>query len=195
MNFLRTIPNEPLHPPANWPEPGVANQAVVADAAPEPHPEPEEPARADTTEADEPQPVRPIADFLNRARQSFYLYSGLLIALFGFYALSDFTAYMTGQERPGQLIFSNTMTQLWTAAFRLTFVLGASLGVLRLFWPELFRFFRPDTTDGPDMINTIRFELTPYQRICVFLLVFFGICGLFVLLLSVNLPQTVSVGR
>ena len=78
-----------------------------------------------TTEGDDQPPsTRPIADFLNRAKHSFYLWSGLLIALFGFYALADFTAYMTGQERPGQLIFSNTMTQLWTAAFRLTFVLG-----------------------------------------------------------------------
>ncbi|WP_080239069.1 hypothetical protein [Spirosoma rigui] len=132
---------------------------------------------------------------LARSRQLVNLYGGLLIGFLIFYALADYTAYTTAEQRPGQLIFSNTMNQLWTACFRLAFVLGASLGLLRLFWPELFQFFRPDNHEGPDLTNTIKYELTSYQRLCVFLLAFFGLCFLFIALLSVNLPQTVSVGR
>lgn len=132
---------------------------------------------------------------LARSHHLLKLYGGLLIGFLAFYALADYTAYTTAAQRPGQLIFSNTMTQLWTACFRLAFVLGASLGLLRLFWPELFQFFRPDNQDGPDMMTTIKFELTSFQRLCVFLLAFFGLCFLFIQLLSVNLPQTISVGR
>ncbi|UHG93395.1 hypothetical protein [Spirosoma oryzicola] len=133
--------------------------------------------------------------WLNHSRYLLSLYGGLAVAFVAFYALADYTAYTTAEQRPGQLIFSNTMTQLWTACFRLVFILGASLALLRLFWPELFRFFRPDTQNGPDMMTTIKHELTSYQRLCVFLLAFFGLCLLFIALLLVNLPQTVSVGR
>ncbi|GAB3753955.1 hypothetical protein [Spirosoma pomorum] len=145
--------------------------------------------------APEPAPSTGIGGkVLAKSRYLWQLYGGLAVAFLAFYALADYTAYTTAEQRPGQLIFSNTMTQLWTACFRLVFVLGASLGLLRLFWPELFRFFRPDS-EGPDMMTTIKYELTSFQRLCVFLLAFFGLCYLFIQLLSVNLPQTISVGR
>lgn len=147
------------------------------------------------SQTDEPKRTGLPAQMLARSRHMLNLYGGLLIGFLVFYALADYTAYTTAEQRPGQLVFSNTMSQLWTACFRMAFVLGASLSLLRLFWPELFRFFRSDSASDPDMTNTIQYELTSFQRLCVFLLAFFGLCYLFIMLLSVNLPETISVGR
>lgn len=181
MNFKRTRVIDP--------QAGIDQPA--ADASPE-----IQPVQEESTEAPVDEPKQSIgANVLARSRHLVNLYGGLLAGFLVFYALADYTSYTTAEQRPGQLIFSNTMTQLWTACFRLAFVLGASLGLLRLFWPELFQFFRPDTHERPDMTDTIKFELTSFQRLCVFLLAFFGLCFLFIALLSVNLPQTVSVGR
>lgn len=165
-----------------WPEPGLPMEAATETPLEEP----------------------PKAGWFARAwawcmglldSRMYNLYSGLVIGFLTCYAFADYTSFMAGEQRPGQLVFSNTMTQLWTACFRMTFVLGFSLGLLRLVWPELFQFFRTDVTTDPDLTKTIRFELTSFQRLCVFLAAFFGFCYLFILLLSVNLPTGVSVGR
>ncbi len=187
MDFSR---KKALVPPAPWPEPDViidrsTGLAVEIDS----QPDGSEPEQAS------PKRVSIAADMLARSRHLLNLYGGLVAGFLLFYALADYTAYTTAEQRPGQLIFSNTMNQLWTACFRMAFVLGASLGLLRLFWPELFQFFRSDSATEPDMINTIRYDLTSFQRLCVFLLAFFGLCYLFIMLLQVNLPQTISVGR
>lgn len=192
MDFKRKKADEPT----DWRTQPLAEPTQAEPIQAEPRQ-----AGPDPEELTEPQPtgwrgwINHLLRLLHKSRQLIHLYGGLGLAFLVFYALADYTAFTTAEQRPGQLIFSNTMTQLWTACFRLAFVLGASLGLLRLFWPELFRFFRPDIHDGPDMMATIKNELTPYQRLCVFLLAFFGLCALFIALLSVNLPQTISVGR
>lgn len=190
MDFKRKRADER---PAEQPMPAVTDEPTNVDAE-------------DLTPEqllDYPEPIQAgwrgvwarLMKVITKSRHLLNLYGGLVLGFLVFYAMADYTAFTTAEQRPGQLIFSNTMTQLWTASFRLAFVLGASLGLLRLFWPELFHFFRPDVHDGPDMMATIKNELTPYQRLCVFLLAFFGLCALFIALLSVSLPQTISVGR
>jgi hypothetical protein len=202
MDFKRKEKGAGLVADASQPEPtatttdqvveldaSLVHKLITADR------EKPEPAETTPEETAEPAPTPGIGGkVLAKSRYLLQLYGGLIIAFLTFYALADWTSFTTAEQRPGQLIFSNTMTQLWTACFRLAFVLGASLGLLRLLWPELFRFFRPDN-EGPDMMTTIKYELTSFQRLCVFLLAFFGLCYLFIQLLSVNLPQTISVGR
>lgn len=187
MNFTRQKASQPEQAPVD-----------SAPVQPEPGPIPEpglDRSEYDPTHGGSLQEKPSLGrKMLARSRYLLNLYGGLGGAFLVFYALADYTSFTVAEQRPGQLIISNTMTQLWTACFRLAFILGASLALLRLFWPELFRFFRP-STDGPDMMTTIKYELTSFQRLCVFLLAFFGLCFLFIQLLSVNLPQTVSVGR
>ncbi|GAB3802948.1 hypothetical protein GCM10028819_32040 [Spirosoma humi] len=188
MNFTRPKASQPVIDPADsTPSDRRAVDPIQAGPIPEPGLDRDEYVPTQ----DKPSLGRKVLD---RSRYLLSLYGGLVGAFLVFYALADYTAYTVAEQRPGQLIISNTMTQLWTACFRMAFILAASLGLLRLFWPELFRFFRPGT-DGPDMMTTIKYELTSFQRLCVFLLAFFGLCFLFIQLLSVNLPQTVSVGR
>jgi hypothetical protein len=122
------------------------------------------------------------------------LFGGLMVGFMGFYVLAEYTSYTVGETQPGQLVFSNAMIQLWTAAYRLAFILLVVLVLLRLFWPAAFEFFRPDRQTGPDITNTFLHEISPTQRLWVCLSVFFFVCYLFVLLLMVKLPESVSVG-
>jgi len=148
-------------------------------------------ARAD---AKVPDPARPKPPLPARLRHLVTVFSGLLLGFLCFKALADWTAYTTGEMQPGQIVFSNTMTQLFTAGYRLAFIQIVALALIRLLWPELWAYFRPDQRSGPDMDTTLRYEITPFQRLCVFLFVFSLHCLLFVLLLQVSLPASVSVG-
>lgn len=195
MNFTRPKASQPETVPVDLTiDNDGFNRSISRPDSIEPPPIPE-------PGLDEPIQAEPSlgSNLLGFSRYLLNLYGGLITAFVAFYVLADYTSYSVAEQRPGQLIISNTMTQLWTACFRLVFILGASLGLLRLIWPDLFRFFRPGHarpgTEGPDMMTTIKLELTSFQRLCVFLLAFFGLCFLFIQLLSVNLPQTVSVGR
>ena len=131
----------------------------------------------------------------NRAKHLFRLYWWLIIGALVFFILADVTAFMNGELRPGQVVFSNSMTQLWTGLFRSTLIIGGSLMLLRLLQGELFEYFRPDRASGPDMIDDFMHHITPFQRICVFWFVYFLLCLVLVLIQLVNLPPNISVGR
>ena len=181
----------PLAPPVSQvpvgESPGVDEKLTLWDKPA--HPEADQPI--------EPAPtLRPTAPSLvNRARHLVRLYFWLLIGALVFFILSDLTAFMAGELRPGQVVFSNSMTQLWTGLFRATLVIGGALMLLRLLQSELFEYFRPDRANGPDMIDDFLHRITPFQRICVFWFVFFLLCLVLVLIQLVNLPPDISTGR
>ncbi len=124
----------------------------------------------------------------------FRLFLGLVVCFLFFYVCADYTSFTAGQIHPGELVFSNTMVQLWTATYRLAFIFGVSLALIGLAFQGLWQFFRPTPERDFDLITSIRFDLTPTQRIWLFFIVFFALCFLFVQLLSVRLPESVSVG-
>ena len=160
---------------------------VIAQLKPLPKPAPETPpAVSEDT---------PPATVSARAWHLVNMAGALVFAFVLFYLLADWSSFSTGQYQMGQLVFSNTMTQLYTAAYRAAFIIGVSIGLQRVFIPDFFHFWRADKRGGPDAETTFRYQLTPYQRLCVFLFTFFGFCYLLVELLQVSLPESVSVGR
>lgn len=112
-----------------------------------------------------------------------WLLRGLGIAFLGFYLLADWTEITTAQLNPGQMIFNNRMTQLWMAAHRLVFVLMIALLVFAI----LNRYL--------DLLSSIKNDLSPPQRVWLAYAIVFALCFLYVLLLMVKLPESVSVGR
>lgn len=162
---------------------GYFDKVKPLPAAPEP------PVEAANPPADQ----EPEASLVARSKHLISIAAGLVFGFLFFYLLADWSSFTTGQQRLGQLVFSNTMTQLWTAAYRLTFIVAVALLLIRLFIPSLFTFWRADTRGRLDLENAFS-SLTRFQQVCVFLAVFFGFCYLFVALLQVSLPESVSVG-
>lgn len=122
------------------------------------------------------------------------LFGALLTVFLSFFALADYTSFTTGQMRPGELVFSNTMVQLWTASYRLVFI---DLIVLLILWmtaPALWALVRPDHNHKYDLTTSILNDLTPKERIWLFFIVFYANAYLFVLLLTAKLPESISAG-
>ena len=124
------------------------------------------------------------------------LFGGFAVAFLFFYCLADYTAVTTGQIRPGEMIFSNTMIQLWTATYRLVFIMGIVMALIALLSAKsrgLWQFFKPTADDQFDLAYSIKHHLTPTQRVWLFYAVFFFLCYLFVALLTAKLPESASV--
>lgn len=165
------VPTERAGPdPVAYPEPVVVHEPSPTNAGPE------------------PDAVKPRRNTIGR------IVMGLVVCFLFFYVLSDYTSFTAGQIHPGELIFSNTMIQLWTATYRLAFIFAVVLAMIGLVWQGLWQFFRPSKDRDFDLGTSIRNDLTNKERLWLFFIVFLSLCYLFVQLLMVRLPESVSVG-
>ncbi|MCX6217599.1 hypothetical protein [Spirosoma sp.] len=119
--------------------------------------------------------------------------TGLILCFLLFYSLADYTSYSAGRIHPGEMIFSNTMIQLWTATYRMAFIFAIVMAFISLCWTGLWKFFKPSPDRDFDLLTSIRYDLTPEKRIWLFVIVFFASCFLFAFLLTANLTESVSV--
>jgi hypothetical protein len=135
--------------------------------------------------------------FYGRNRQTLYLFRNLSMGCMLFWIFADYSATTAGMLRPNQVVLSNSMIGFWQGMYKLLFIMMAVLVVLRVSWPEMFRFFSPDCTDGPDKTRAFR-ELSPLQQLWFFYAVF-ALLVLCCVLLSAGMgsqtPDGVSVGR
>ncbi|WP_138994010.1 hypothetical protein [Larkinella sp. C7] len=118
---------------------------------------------------------------------------GLAIAFLAFWVLADWTGWTAARMRPGQIVYSNEMVQLWTAAYRLVFVISVAVAIIRLTIPILTEYWRQDASTAIDATTDFK-KLTPQQRLWFSFAVLLAFCYLFVQLLLVKLPESLSVG-
>ncbi|MVM34980.1 hypothetical protein GO755_33440 [Spirosoma sp. HMF4905] len=152
-----------------------------------------------------PTPSQPERSWLNlgelgrSARQALPVlhkrFGSLLLAFLVFYAMADYTEFTVGALHPGELVFSNTMIQLWTATYRMAYVYMAVLALLSITAPVLWAFYRPDGNQKFDLATFMLNHLSPTQQVWLFFVAFWLNCLLFILLLMVRLPESVNVGR
>ena len=119
---------------------------------------------------------------------------GLAIAFLLFWNLADWTSATGARMRPGQYAYSNEMAQLWTATYRLVFIIAVVVAIIKLTVPALIRYWRRDVEPGFDASTDFLFHLTPHQRLWFSFALLFALCYLFILLLGVRLPESPSVG-
>lgn len=119
-------------------------------------------------------------------------FGSLLVAFLAFYLLADYTEFTVGALHPGELIFSNTMIQLWTATYRMAYVYMAVLALLSITAPVLWAFYRPDGNQKFDLATFVLNHLSPTQQVWLFFVAFWLNCLLFILLLMVRLPESVN---
>lgn len=169
---------EPVKPSTPIPANYAGTNAVTADLKIAPPAAETEPDAAPTL----------LQKSVNYLKALAWLIAGFLASFF----MADYTNHNIAKRSMGTLIYSNEMMQLWTACYRLTFILIAAKVLQTLFWLFQWHYYRPDQRKGPDL-ETDFLQLDPFHRICVYILCFFGLVFAFVLLLSVNLPQAISV--
>ncbi|WP_234733406.1 hypothetical protein [Tellurirhabdus bombi] len=181
----------------------VANQPLP-EAAHVEVPEPIERSDITMSSANEPEVKVPVASEFRSEEESvasslinrFYsarVLIGLAIAFISAWLLADWTSSTNAQMRPGQIAYSNEMQQLWTATYRLAFVVIAAVAIIRLTIPSLVQYMRQDSGFVLDAAEDFK-KLSPQQRLWFAFAVLFSLCYLFVSLLSVKLPESLSVG-
>jgi hypothetical protein len=147
---------------------------------------------SDAREVPDPEPEEPHDSWAHRF-YSFRVLIGLAIAFTGFWILADWTGFTAARMKPGQIVYSNEMVQLWTASYRLVFVVAVAIAIVRLTLPAFVRYWRQDVDPlldaGKDFL-----KLTPHQRLWFSFAVLAFLCWLFVQLLMVKLPESLSVG-
>lgn len=122
------------------------------------------------------------------------LLGGLIAGFLAFFVMADWTAFTTAQYRPGEVIVNNNMSQLWIASYRLIFTVGISIAVIGLAFPFLIHYLRPDLDSEFDFSTSFKRDLTPTHKIWFVFALFSVLCFLFVWLLTVKLPGSLSVG-
>jgi hypothetical protein len=111
-----------------------------------------------------------------------------------FYLLADFTAVTSNEVAWWSAVFSPGMTQLWTGAFRVLFIIGMGILLIWLIRPEMFNYLSRDHRDGPDAGRDFLYHISPNQRLWHLFAWLSLFVLLAVLLLQVKLPTAESAG-
>lgn len=147
-----------------------------------------------STEPPEERAGHRLRDTVPRWLRQNKVLTGLAIVFLLFWNLADWTSATGSRMRPGQYAYSNEMAQLWTASYRLVFIVGMAVLIIKFTAPVLIRYWRRDGVPTFDASRDFRYHLTPHQRLWFSFALLFALCYLFILLLGVRLPESANVG-